>query len=112
MTWSFKGTAFRRMEPEGQAKVWPASLQITVDPISDSPTLRQYVDIGAVVAEPWSFRAGCDTEAARDALTSYAYKSGALITVSGTSYTALCTKATAIVNTGGVFYADLTFVLL
>jgi hypothetical protein len=114
-TWSFKGIAFVRMDPDGQARTWPESLAVTVDVIAGdiSAVPRRYVDVGAIEHEAWSIRAGCTTQAARDALVAARYTSGALTTVGGASYTALCTKATPITHDGGgMFYADLQFELM
>jgi hypothetical protein len=114
-TWSFRGAAFYRMEPNGQPREWPAELQTTTDVIAGDvgAVPRRYVDIGAVVHEPWSLRAGCDTAAARDALVALRYTSGTLTTIGGASYTALMRKATPITHDGsGVYEADMIFELL
>jgi hypothetical protein len=111
-SWSFKGTAFRRAEPADQPRSWPQSLQRSVDVVAGDPSAspRRYVDIGAVQLDAWAFRAGCPTQAARDALVAARYTSGALIAIGGDSYTALCTKATPLVHDGsGWFYVDLEF---
>lgn len=115
ITWSFRGADFYRMEPNGQAREWPAELQTTTDVIAGdvSAVPRRYVDLGAVVHEPWSFRAGCETQAARDALCALRYTSGTLETIGGASYQALLKKATPITHDGsGTYEADLTFELL
>jgi hypothetical protein len=113
--WSFIGAAFYRMEPNGQPREWPAELQTTTDVIAGdtSAVPRRYVDIGAVMHESWSLRAGCDTAAARDALVALRYTAGTLTTIGGASYQALLRKATPITHDGsGVYEAELTFELL
>lgn len=113
--WSFKALAFVRMDPVGQPRTWPEALAVTVDVVAGdiAATPRRYVDIGAVEHEAWAIRAGCPTEADRDALVAARYTSGTLTTVGGASYTALCIKATPITHDGGgMFYADLQFELL
>ena len=110
--WAFKGTVFRRMDPDGQARAWPESLARTVDVIAGdvSSTPRRFVDIGAIQHEAWSFRGGCTTQAARDALVAARYTQGTLTTVGGATYTALCVKATPITHDGGpLYYVDLEF---
>ena len=110
--WSFRGTTFVRMDPDGQARAWPERLERTVDIVAGdvSATPRRHVDIGAITHEPWSFRAGCTTQVARDALVGYRYTQGTLTTVGGATYTALCVKATPLTHDGGpLYYADLEF---
>jgi hypothetical protein len=114
-TWSFKGTPFRRMDPDGQARSWPAKLTVTVDVVAgDVGTVpRRYVDLGAVEHEAWPIKAGCPELADRDALVAARYSTGALVTIGGASYQALCTKATPLTHDGGaLYYAELEFVLL
>ena len=115
MNWSFKGTTFRRMDPDGQARSWPEKLSVTVDVVAgDVGTVpRRYVDVGAIEHEPWQLRAGCPLLADRDALVAARYSTGTLVTIGGASYQALCTRATPITHDGGaLYYADLTFELL
>jgi hypothetical protein len=114
-TWSFRGAAFARADPAGQARDWPAELAVTVDVVAgDTASVpRRYVDVGAVQHEPWAFRAGCDSAAARDALVALRYTSGALITLGGATYQALLVKAVPITHDGsGSYEADLKFELL
>lgn len=114
-TWSFRGTAFRRMDPDGQARAWPERLSVTVDVVAGDvgAVPRRYVDIGAIEHEAWSLKAGCPALVDRDALVGYRYTSGTLTTVGGASYQALCTKATPLTHDGGaLYYAELTFELL
>jgi hypothetical protein len=114
-TWSFRGAAFLRKDPDGQARAWPAELQVTVDIVAGdvSSVPRRYVDIGGVQHEAWAVRAGCDTQAARDALVAMQYTSGTLATIGGASYQALCTRATPITHDGsGSYEVDLKFELL
>jgi hypothetical protein len=113
--WSFRGVAFERKDPAGQARAWPAELQVTVDVIAgDVGTVpRRYVDVGAVVHEAWALTAGCDTLAARDDLVALRYTSGTLTTIGGASYQALLVKATPITHDGsGSYEAELKFELL
>jgi hypothetical protein len=114
-TWSFCGAAFERADPSGQARTWPAELQVTVDVIAGdtSATPRRVVDIGAVVHDPWAFVAGCDTQEARDTLVALQYTSGALTTIGGASYQALLVMAVPLTHDGsGSYEASLKFVLL
>jgi hypothetical protein len=114
-TWSFRGAAFDRADPAGQARTWPAELAVTVDVVAGDvgAVPRRYVDLGAVQHEAWSFRAGCDSAAARDALCALQYTSGALITLGGASYQALLVWATPLTHDGsGSYEADLKFELL
>jgi hypothetical protein len=114
-TWSFKGAAFERKDPAGQARTWPAELQVSVDVVAGdvSATPRRYVDVGGVVHEPWAFTAGCDSAAARDALVALHYTSGPLTTIGGASYQALLVKATPLTHDGsGSYEAELKFELL
>lgn len=114
-TWSFRGAAFERADPAGQARTWPAELHVTVDVVAGdvSATPKRYVDIGAVVHEPWSFVAGCDTVEARDALCALQYTSGTLTTIGGASYQALLVLAVPLTHDGsGSYEAELKFELL
>jgi hypothetical protein len=114
-TWSFRGAPFERKDPAGQARTWPAELQITVDVVAGDvgATPRRYVDIGAVVHEPWAFTAGCASAAARDALIALRYTSGTLTTIGGASYQALLIKAVPLTHDGsGSYEAELRFELL
>jgi hypothetical protein len=114
-TWSFCGVAFERADPAGQARTWPAELQVTVDIVAgDVGTVpRRYVDVGAVAHEPWAFVAGCESQAARDSLVALRYTSGALITIGGASYQALLVRAVPLTHDGsGSYEAELKFELL
>lgn len=114
--WSFRGTPFRRMDPEGETRNWPRRLMTTVDVVADSPTAApiRYVDVGATEHEsPWQIRAGCLTTAARDALEAAYGQTGTLVTVSGRSYTALCVQADVETASGdGLHYVRLAFELV
>lgn len=110
--WSFQGQAFYRVNPEDQVADWPQSLNVSIDSvIGASPNAPiRYVDIGAVNYEPWSFRAGFLTEAARSAFQALRYTIGTLVTGTGATHTALCTKAVKIVyDQGPFYYLDVTF---
>jgi hypothetical protein len=114
-TWSFSGVAFARADPAGQARAWPAELQVSVDIVAGdvSAVPRRYVDIGAIQHEAWAFRAGCDTQADRDALCALQYTSGTLATIGGASYQALLVRAVPLTHDGsGSYEADVKFELL
>lgn len=113
--WSFKGVSFRRMDPAGQPRAWPRKLATTIDVVAGTPatTPRRYVDIGATEHQPWSIRAGCLSAADRAALQGCYGQAGALITVAGETYQALCTQADPETASGdGLYYLALTFELL
>jgi hypothetical protein len=114
-TWSFRGAAFERKDPAGQARTWPAELQVSVDVVAGDvgATPRRYVDIGAVVHEAWAFTAGCISAAKRDELVALRYTSGALTTIGGATYQALLVKAVPLTHDGsGSYEAELKFELL
>lgn len=118
-TWSFKGAAFERADPAGQARAWPEELHVTVDVVSPDPRLgipatpKRYVDTGAVVHDAWAFTAGCDSVEARDALVAMRYTSGALTTIGGASYQAMLVRAVPLTHDGsGSYEVELKFELL
>lgn len=114
-TWTFSGTPFHRMDPAGQARSWPRTLNVVVDVVAGdtSASPRRYVDIGAVEYGRWAMRGGCESLVSRDALVSLFATQGTLITAAGTSYAALCVKADPIAHDGGMlYYIDIEFELL
>jgi hypothetical protein len=114
-TWSFRGTAFRRMDPDGAPRWFPQSIAVTVDTIAGdvSATPRRYVDFGAREFGELSLRAGCPDQSDRDDLVNALGQSGTLTSVGGQSATALLVKATPLTHGGGpLFYCDLEFLFL